>query len=366
MIKALLYGIALLGESTREPGEEPENGGYLNASKKPVTICSEKSRLQYDIVIPFTKFRYRRKYDELTRLDLGRIPTLHTLNCLNIDRKEPIKILYPKTNSQIREMSKKPSDALQKRELISRIASDVAKRAHITNAFCEIYPLTEAYIIKKAFAAKIRRPTDRVLVHFLGNKYIREEIVDILSKELSKPTAGTREIVLRDSPLKLSDVQPFVWRGRHLRCDRTVFNFVAVCDDFQAEFVQFLWRCPDIARFAALAGLLCIGYIGSRGNALIYSPDFVAIQDDRRNQIRQVFWLIGVTENRNEKAENKNGNEADAVMQDWCSKVSRVTKQTWRHLRIPQSYFDGVKNKVGDFSGLLSGINSWSGHGAVC
>lgn len=310
----------------------------------PVTIAPEKSRLKYDIEIPQTELRYTRNYKKLSEFDPLKVPSLYTSDKLAEDRKILLKMEFATTGTEVHFAAVTPM-LPQGRELLSYITNEVMKRAKLVSCFNELYPLIERYILKKCFEVGISNPENERLRQHLNNITIQEAIIDLLAKELGKLTAESKEEVIKTSSLKLSQIEPFTWRRKHLRCEKTVFNFIAVYNDFEAEFAEFLDRCPDIDRFAALAQIFKIDYLSSKGAIRFYYPDFVAVQ---RKNGEETYWIIETKGREYEDVSRK-----DAAIKKWCKDVSRQTKLTWQYLKVYQSHFDSIKYNIKDFKSML-------------
>jgi len=180
----------------------------------PITIAPEKSRLKYDIEIPGTDLRYRRNYKNISNLDPLKVSSLFDSEKLDEQRKILLRS-------------------------------------------------------EKCFEVKVDIDDERVRQN-LKDMVVSEEITVLLAKELGKATAEQKETLLTSSPLILSKIEPFPWRRKHLRLNRTVFNFVAVFNNFEADFATFLDGCDDTTRFAALAGKFKVDYLSSRGAIKFY------------------------------------------------------------------------------------------------
>jgi len=310
----------------------------------PITIAPEKSRLMYDIEIPGTELRYRRNYKNISTLDPLKISSLFHSEKLDKQRKILLKMEFLVTGTEVHRKDISPTFLETGRELLSYVTNEVMKRAKLTCDFSKVYPFVEKYISEKCFGVKVNIEDERVRRN-LRDMVVREAIIELLAKELGKATAEQKETVLVSSPLKLSRISPFMWRRKHLRLNKTIFNFVAVFNDFEADFAVFLDRCGDITRFAALAGKFKIDYLSSRGAIRFYWPDFVAVQEIKG---KVVNWIIETKGREYEDTERK-----DAAIKKWCEDVSHQTKIPWRYLKVPQSIFDRKKHKIGKFSQLL-------------
>jgi type III restriction enzyme len=309
----------------------------------PVTIAPEKSRLIYDIEIPKTDFRYHRNYKNIEDLDPLKIPSLYSSEKLEDNRKVILRIEFATTGTDIGTVIMPIPSLVSGREIASYITKEIMKRARLTCDFNVLYPKTEKYILEQCFETKIEYIEDERLKKHLSDISIQEAIIDLLAKEIGKLTIEKKQSVVKLGSLKLSEIEPFTWRRKHLRCKKTVFNFVAVYNDFEAEFAKFLDDCDDIEKFAAFADKFSIDYLSSRGAIRLYHPDFIAVQKVGKNK---VFWIIETKGREYEDTDRK-----DEAIQKWCNDISRQTGVEYQYLKVMQDTFNSLKpNKFYDLA----------------
>ncbi len=314
----------------------------------PVTIAPEKSRLQYDIEIPQTEWRYRRNYKKIEELDPLKIPSLYTSDKLDDNRKILLRMEFPVTETEVHQAAIGATELLTGRELLSYITNETRKRAKLLCDFNILYPIIEKYILQKCFEVIINDVEDERLRKNLNDISIQEAIIDILAKEIGKVSAESKDEVLKTGTIKLSQFTPFTWRRKHLRCKKTVFNFVAVYNDFEAEFAKFLDQCPDIDRFAALADKFSVDYLSSRGAIRFYYPDFIAVQ---KANGKEIFWIIETKGREYEDMDRK-----DEAIKKWCEDISKQTEFQWKYIKVYQKEFNSIKNICKNFSELLRNL----------
>jgi len=312
----------------------------------PVTIAPEKSRLIYDIEIPQPEFRYHRNYKKIEDLDPLKIPSLYFSHKLEEDRKIILRMEFATIGTDVGTVEMPVASLISGREFASHITNEVMKRARLTCGFSMLYPKIEAYILKKCFETEINDVEDDRLRKHLSDITIQEAIIDLLSKEIGKLSVESKEEVIVERTLKLSEIEPFTWRRKHLRCKKTVFNFVAVYNDFEEKFAQFLDNsADDIERFAAFADKFYVDYLTSKGAIRFYHPDFIAVQTKGKEKI---YWIIETKGREYEDTDRK-----DATIKEWCKDMSKQTKQNWRYLKVMQTTFNSLKPK--NFSDLAGG-----------
>lgn len=311
--------------------------------QKPPTISPEKGRLIYDIEIPKTEPIFRKNYKKIEELDPTKIPSLYSSEKLDEERRILLRMEFPVTETEVHKAAIEVSILPQGRELISHITNEVRKRARLVCDFSAIYPIIEEYILKKCFEVEIENLEEERLRRILNDISVQDTIIDILAKEIGNISVEKREIALVFGKIKLSKEKPFVWRRKHLKCKKTVFNYVAVYNDFEAEFALFLDSCPDIDRFASLADIFSIDYLSSRGAIRLYYPDFIAVQ---KVDSEEIFWIIETKGREYEDTDRK-----DQAIKKWCEDMTKQTRTKWDYLKVPQRDFGrDIKN----FSSLLT------------
>jgi len=313
----------------------------------PVTISPEKQRLKYDIEIPELEFRYQKKYNNLEKLSYDDFKSLYSSDFLSQNKNIKIKLEYIFTETVVDEKDIECQASATGRELCSQIVKTVEKRARLSGAFDKLYPLVELYLLKKCFRTEIESIEDPRMVNALSDIDIQEAIIDLLAKEIGKTVAETKEEIKELRVFKLSKSEPFLWRRKHLRCEKTVFNFVAVYNDFEAEFARFLDNAPDIEKFAALANLFKIDYLSGKGCIRFYYPDFIAVQIKGKNPI---YWIIETKGREFEDTDRK-----DQAIKKWCMDAERNSGKKWKYLKVPQAEFDRLEVK--DFEGLVKALS---------
>jgi type III restriction enzyme len=313
----------------------------------PVTIAPEKSRIQHDIEIPNTDLRFSHNYKNVTQIDNSKIPSLFSSKVLNEDKKMHLRIHFPITDTVVHEEKVSYEYLETGRGILSSISTEIMKKAHFTCNFQEIYPIVENYVSERCFERKVDIENDKVRQQ-LTDFAIKDAIVELLTKELGKIIAEQRETIIISSSIHLSKMIPFTWRRKHSRLDKTVFNFVALFNDFEGEFADFLQNSRDILRFAALAEKFKIDYLSSKGAIRFYYPDFVAVQKING----KIFnWIIETKGREYEDTDKK-----DAAMIKWCEDISKQVNEEWHYIKVTQIMFNKFKKKSRQFDDLVKNI----------
>lgn len=300
----------------------------------PVKIAPLKSRMEYDIEIPTTNLIYSHNYKKLTKIDPLNIESLFESRVLDEDTRILLKMEFATTETEVHQAAIKPTYLPTGQEILLRITNRVMKEAKLTCNFNELYPIVKRYVSEKCFERSIDVEKEDIRLK-LREIITQDAIVSLLTKVVGTATATQSEIELQSSPILLSETELFPWQRKHLKCDKTVFNYVAVYNDFEASFAEFLDSCDDIERFAALAESFTkfkVDYLSSRGAIRFYYPDFVAVQSADEGDIN---WIIE-TKGR----EFTDTDRKDSAMRKWCRDVSDDTGEDWRYIKISQKDFD--------------------------
>lgn len=310
----------------------------------PVIISPEKQRLKYDIEIPELEFRYQKKYKNLERFDPENLKPIFASEKLKNPNRIRIKIeeFFTQTEIDLKEIQS--AGLSSGHELCIQLVRSIEKRARLCSCFDILYPKVEHYLLNICFDKKIESIEDGRLRMALSDLDIPEAITEYLAKEIGNLVAESRKEIKETSVLKLSKAEPFTWRRKHIRCNKTVFNFVAVYNDFEAEFARFLDAAPDIEKFSALASLFKIDYLSKKGCVRFYYPDFVAVQKIGKYRVN---WIIETKGLEYEDTDRK-----DEAIKKWCKDATRNTGEKWRYLKVIQSEFN--KLSLGNFEDLLN------------
>jgi len=329
-------------------------GVGINTTKTPpplpVTISPEKKRLQYDIEIPATDFSYSRAYKNLSGIDSKKIPSLYSSDKLDENRKVLLKMEMMQLGVEVHQAEINAEYIELGRDLTAYITTQVMKKAGLTDCFQFIYPICEEYILNKCFEVKIDDIEKEELRKVLRELPIQEAIIDLLAKEIGKATVEKKEVKVKGKSIKLSETPKFTWRRGHIKCKKTVFNFVATYNPFEAEFAEFLDKADDVSAFAALADIFRIDYLSNSGAIRYYFPDFVAMQ---KIEDKVTFWILETKGREYPDLDNKN-----KAIERWCAAVTKQTEIEWKYLLIKQIIFNIDKKSTQTLKQLKEKINS--------
>jgi len=312
-----------------------------------VTISVELSRLKYDVEIPQIGLRYKRNYKKLSEININSIPNIFTSDILKEEWKSTLRMEFATTGTDIHKEDIEHTAGYEIREKISYIVNNVMKKAGLTCQFYEICPIVEEYILIKCFDTKIDSIDSICIKKSLSRIDVLEGIISVLAQHIGELTAEKTDVLILQKPIKLSETEVSPWNRKHVRLDKTIFNYVAVYNNFEEEFATFLdRRFLDIERFASLATTIFkIDYLSSKGATRFYHPDFVAVQNigDKKK-----YWIIETKGREYEDVDRK-----DEAIIRWCQEVSEQMGQSWNYLKVPQVKFDYIKDRITSFENLV-------------
>jgi len=314
----------------------------------PVIIQPVQEKLAYDISIPKTSMSLShnyRKLDSFNPLSLDPLYDGTELDELRIS----LEMEFATTETRVHQVDLSVGIAPIAEQLLSTIVRKVMERARLTGVFTQLYPKIRAYIAERCFAKHVDLE-NAVVRQYLNQLKVQERIAGYLGQIIGQLTTESRPITIQPASIKLSHTKPFTWRRKHIMCDHTIFNYVATYNDFESRFAEFLVRCSDVLRFAALgtteqdtAVQFHVDYLKKGGAIAYYYPDWVLVQKSDRGFIN---WIVET------KGRVWEGTEAkDAAIRVWCEAVSEQTNTIWRFIRVNQSVFDN--NNYATFSALL-------------
>jgi type III restriction enzyme len=316
---------------------EMEGVGIKTVSKPPappIKIEPVQEKIEYDIAIPLTRPVFLHDYKKLSSIDPLSLDPIYNREELEEEYRISLRMEFATTETEIHQAKILPGIIPLSQEVISSITNKVIAEARLSNVFAELYPIVRTYVADRCFGQKIDLENENIRNH-LRSPMLQQGTARYLAKKISELIAEERGIEFEEAKFKLSDTQPFIWRRRHLQCEHTIFNYVATYNDFESEFANFLDRCPDILRFAALAEHFTrfrVDYLSPSGAIKFYYPDFVAVQKAKSS--KETNWII---ETKGQVYEAVAYKEASII--NWCRKVSTQVGETWNYIRVDQKMF---------------------------
>lgn len=328
-------------------------GLSVPVSKKPpnlpIIIEPIKERSGFDIAIPLTRPLFEHSMVKLGDLTPGSIGPLTSMSDVVVGDQLQFILAFMTTGSTLGEIAVDyPVDLPQ--VSIGRLTELVLHKAQIPGRFAELYPIIERYLRDVAFGRSVDLE-ERTVKVALSNFILRGRLANEIARRVSELTVEERPVEFEEQEFRLSNLQPFAWRRQHLQLNRTIFNFVAVYNDYEKRFAEFLDSRPDIDRWAALAEQFTrfhVTYLSANGALKRYYPDFLAVQTVDG---REVNWILETKGRVWKDTAHK-----DSGIATWCHALRDQTGQDWRYRRIDQLVFD--KGQFATFEDLITTIDS--------
>ena len=323
---------------------ETEGVGVVSTKSdppQPIHIEPVKERLKYDIAVPLTQPSLRRDLRKLSDLDVQSLEPIFEQEELDERFRVSLMMEFATTETEVHQADI-PGGLLPVQELLSDIANMVIDRTGLTTRFAELYPMIRDYVEHRCFGREIKLDDEATRSH-LGRIEIKEGIAKYMARKIALLTVERRNLEFDKRDFRMSDTKPFLWRRnllpQPLEEKKTVFNFVATYNDFERDFAKFLGRADDVLRFAALGTTeqgrsgttFRVDYLKPSGAIGFYHPDWVVVQELLDEQVN---WIIETKGRVWEGTEEK-----DAAMKSWCRRISAMTGETWKYLRVNQNEF---------------------------
>lgn len=218
-------------------------------------------------------------------------------------------------------------------EVLGFYAKRIAQELKLPSQFAILVPKVKEFLETVAFGKRVSLDDEGMLQAITSNvaQYVTvKTFVQALREEIVEPLVPT----LVDPGRSLSSTPPFPTSRTTLKTKKTVFNLTVCSNELERNFARFLDRAEDVARFAKLPERFgfSIEYTDSAATLRYYEPDFVVVTNDGTH------YLV----------ETKGREDIDVVHKDsaakmWCENACRLTKTTWRYLKVPQAEYEKVQ-----------------------
>jgi type III restriction enzyme len=311
----------------------------------PITVQPVKERIAYDIAIPKTSATLHRTYTRLDTFDPSKVEPLFEPDATKSKYDLRVRVEDAVFDVELDRFSIERPEGPLASEIIAVIVKKTEAAAHLTDQFANLYPLIEAYLAQRCFGEPVDLYAEMVRA-FLADPVNQNRIAGYLSRRLGELTTEQRPLEVESAPILLSKTPPFHWRRQHTVLEKTVFNYVATFNPFETAFADFLQKCDDVTRFAALAEFFTgfwVDYLKPSGAIGRYFPDWVAVQDTADAEVN---WIVETKGRVWDGTEQK-----DAAIAYWCTQVSELTGESWRYMRVDQPIFK--PDTLDDFAALV-------------
>jgi type III restriction enzyme len=229
-------------------------------------------------------------------------------------------------------------------EVISYYARRIAQDLKLPSQFAGLVPKVREFLEAKAFGRTVDIET-KPMIKAISSNVAQYVTVKTFVQALRKHIVEERAPELLHVGRKLSETPPFPYSRTTFAAKKTVFNLVAVENEFERRFADFLEDSDDVERFAKLPSRFgfAIEYMDSASSLRYYEPDFVAVLTDGTHHV----------------VETKGREDPDVAFKDraavlWCENATVLTGVGWRFVKVPQKDFENLDpTEFADLAALI-------------
>jgi len=328
----------------------------ISISPKPALLVEPiQEKIRYYIFIPLTKPIHFHNYAKFDSLNLSNFEPIYGQKEITSSQKNILKLIYASTDTTVGEIHTNYGDLPTSNEILTMITNETMKEAKLSGVFSKLYPVVKEYLSRICFDKKIDLEDTKIRTT-LKRIDIQLSIAKYLARKIGELVLEKKQFEFEDEFFQLSKTQPFTWRRKHIKAEKSIFNFTTTFNNFESDFASFLdKRCKDIDRFSSLAEQFTrfrVDYLSKNGSLKFYYPDFIAVQKVDK---KEVFWIIETKGRIFDNVEYK-----DASIKEWCRKITESgNKGTWKYIRVNQNEVTSrVFNELKSFEELVCFIQS--------
>lgn len=341
--------IAFVEQLERDEGMELDSFVVGKDKLQIVTVYPDDTKVAMDIALPTLSPILARKKslaDEIAALDVAKLrapvlPIKPGDEAAQGFRYEGYDIV---TLEKVIERDYEIPEPQTAQEVISYYARRIAQDLKLPSQFAALAPKVRQFLEQKAFG----KPVDiesKVMIKALASNVAQYVTVKTFVQALRAQLVEELAPKLTHEGRRLSETPGFPFSRATIPAAKTVFNVVAVENDFERRFAKFLEDADDVGRFAKLPEQFgfAIDYMDSVSSLRYYEPDFVVVLRDGTHYL----------------AETKGREDPDVGFKDraaaiWCENATLLTATAWRYIKVQQKDFDKLEpNEFADLSALI-------------
>ncbi|MGH2376964.1 MAG: DEAD/DEAH box helicase family protein [Candidatus Limnocylindria bacterium] len=300
-----------------------------------VTVFPDPDKLAMDIALPTLSPILARKKslaEEIAAIDVSklRVPVLPIKPGDEAAQRFHYEGYDMVTLQKIIERDYEIPEPQTAQEVISYYARRIAQDLKLPSQFAAIVPKIREFLERKAFG----KPVDiesKVMIKAIANNVAQYVTVKTFVQALRVRIVEELAPQLVHAGRKLSETPGFPFSRPTTSATKTVFNVVAVENEFERRFAKFLEAAEDVARFAKLPEQFgfAIEYMDSMSNLRYYEPDFIVVLSDGTHSL----------------VETKGREDPDVKFKDraaaiWCENATMLAGPIWRYVQVPQKEFE--------------------------
>ncbi|MGQ9837694.1 MAG: restriction endonuclease [Cyanobacteriota bacterium] len=317
--------------TTAKKAYEPSNLVMVNPEK-----------LQFDIEIPVVEGGLTRTLPDLSRLDIGRLPS----RLFRLSEIELPKVMYRERDlleqKIVREMILVFDYTESFSLYLSYICKAITSKTGASSIFVELVPKVRAYIENHLFDQRVDGEEPEVTKK-LNYIPIREKLVDIFSREINALSKKEEKVSLQRY-FMISETQPLHTTEPVTKVRKSVFESLPYPKQsaFEKEFMEYLDEKDEVQAFTKVLPRhpLHIPYYDQEGYLRYYLPDFI-VKEERAMYLIETKGMEGAEVPRKDKEAMR-----------WCQNVESLTGKTWKYLKV--SLQDLETYRAHDFQALAT------------
>lgn len=315
-----------------------------------------KGREGFDFEIPVLSSSFTRKMEGISTFDPSMLPPVGNIDDKGNYRELQVTLTTANTDKKVgtKQVVIEDDEFVSVQELLSSLTNKIIKEGKFSAKFSDLLRITKHYVKYKAFSREV--DLDSLAVRrTLANPANSNKIMLLIGQALGEHIKVKTEVKVTNYPIKLYEIDGFMWRRDTVSLKKTVFNYTPIYNNLERGFAEFLEHAIDITKFAALAETFTkfnIPYLNKKGSQGLYYPDFIAEQKKVDGSL--INWII---ETKGYEDENVQYKDAEAV--NWCKVASQHTNLEWRFLKVPDKFFKDLKVLPKTFEELLLKMDAY-------
>ncbi len=316
-----------------------------------------KGRDQYDFEIPVLSASFTRKMEGISTFDSSKLPPIGSIDEKGNYKEVSVTLRTANTDRVVRTAQEviEDDEFVSIQELLSSLTNIIIKEGKFSAKFNDLLKITKQYVKFNAFGKEV--DLDSLAVRrTLANPAVSNKIMLLIGQAIGEHIKVKTEVKVKNYPIRLFELDGFMWRRETVSLKKTVFNYTPVYNELEKGFAKFLEQAEDITKFAALAETFTkfnIPYLNKKGSQGLYYPDFIAEQELKKG--KTINWII-----ETKGFEDENVQYKDAETENWCKVATKHTDIEWKFMKVPDKFFKSLKALPKTFAELKEKLETYS------
>ncbi|MBK8698979.1 MAG: DEAD/DEAH box helicase family protein [Saprospiraceae bacterium] len=315
-----------------------------------------KGRDQFDFEIPVLSASFTRKMEGINTFDPSNLSAIGIIDDKGNYKEFSVTLTTANTDKKVgtKQVIIEDDEFVSIQELLSNLTNKIIKEGKFSCKFNDLLRITKQYVKFHAFEKEVDLESLAVR-RTLANPAVSNKIMLLIGQALGEHIKVKTEVKVTNYPIRLFELDGFMWRRDTISLRKTVFNYTPVYNELEKGFAKFLEQAEDITKFAALAETYTkfnIPYLNKKGSQGLYYPDFVAEQQLKKG--KSINWII-----ETKGFEDENVQYKDAETENWCRIATKNTEVEWKFLKVPDKFFKGLKVMPKTFAELNEKLDTY-------